>query len=597
MTQQFTFFYLLNDLSSTMNRIHTILIVGGVILSVSVFSSSTTQAATEPVPREETPGAAGRAFEETKPEKEKELEDLGEKIQEAVVDAKAVASQEQAVQIEEQVETFYVKEIKVTGNTTFSGQQLKPIVFPYQDKTLSLNDLTELTHKLTLFYKSQGYVTSRAYVPAQRLEEGILEVRVLEGKLGQIEIEGNRYFKDEQLRKNIEIESGQVVSLPKLEEDLNYINIHPDRKAKVVLLPGDQPETIDFKLDVKDRPPLHANFSAHNSGTDSTGRWRFEPRAAHNNLLGFDDILSVRYQLGKNIGIGAVGYQFPINRRSQVGLSYSRVDLELGDEFSLLEIKGHAETFGISAQHLFYDGPRWDFALGGGFDVKNIKNESLGISLGKDELRVLSLTPMLRGQDSHGRTVLANSFQFGIPDFLGGSADEDPDSSRLGTGGEFFKYGISLARMHLFPSDYSAILRFNSQLTSDKLVAAEQFRLGGFNSVRGYEEGEFLGDKGFLAGVELRTLSIPLRNLTRRALFEDTSGPQVQFLTFLEGGRATFSDPAAGQKGNETLLGAGLGMRVKLFEHFGLRADWGVPLEETAKSGSGEFYFGLDTDF
>jgi len=575
--------------------IRNVFILGGVVLfwvggTLSVFAA---------VPREETPGAAERAFEESKQEKKKELDQsLQERIEKAVVETKDVAAQPQPEVEVAEAQSFFIREIKITGNTVIPTEQLKVIAATYENKTITLQDLTELTNRLTLLYKQQGYVTSRAYVPAQRLENEILEIKILEGKLGDIDVEGNRYFKEAQIRKQLEMKQGEVVNINQLEKDLNQLNSHPDRKTKAVLLPGDRPETVDFKVNVKDRFPLHANFSMNNAGTEATGVMRFEPRLTHTNLLGFDDTLNLRYQMGKHIGIIGADYRLPVGRKTTVGMNFNNVDLKLGDRFAALDIKGRARTFGISAQHLFYDGPRWDFALEGGFDYKNIKNESLNITLGEDKLRVLRLAPMLREQDEHGRTILSNSFQFGIPEILDGSESVDPIASRTGGGGEFFKYGISFARVQLFPSKASAVFRFNSQYTPDKVVAAEQFRLGGAQSIRGYEEGEFLGDSGYVMGIELRTSVIPLNSLGRRGFFEDTQGPQLQFLTFLEGGRATFKEPGAGQKGNETLVGTGLGMRLNLFKHFALRTDWGVPLQETAKSNSsGEFYFGLDTDF
>ncbi len=54
-------------------------------------------------------------------------------------------------------------------------------------------------------------------------------------------------------------------------------------------------------------------------------------------------------------------------------------------------------------------------------------------------------------------------------------------------------------------SDWSMQARLGAQLANQPLISAEQFAIGGVDSVRGYLESSELGDNGVSGTIELRT--------------------------------------------------------------------------------------------
>jgi hemolysin activation/secretion protein len=58
-------------------------------------------------------------------------------------------------------------------------------------------------------------------------------------------------------------------------------------------------------------------------------------------------------------------------------------------------------------------------------------------------------------------------------------------------------------------TESQAKLRFNTQLTPDRLLTVEQFALGGLDTVRGYEENQFVTDEAVQGSAEL---SVPIAN-------------------------------------------------------------------------------------
>lgn len=137
---------------------------------------------------------------------------------------------------------------------------------------------------------------------------------------------------------------------------------------------------------------------------------------------------------------------------------------------------------------------------------------------------------------------------------------------------------------------YSLFFRADSQVTDDALVSAEQFAAGGHNSVRGYKERQFLGDKGATATLELRSpifAGIFNRNVKNGVMPYD----RWQFLAFVDGGYYSLEKGKSTNEDDEDFIySVGVGFRLALGDHWQMRCDIGVPLEKKGKkdAASGE---------
>jgi hemolysin activation/secretion protein len=80
----------------------------------------------------------------------------------------------------------FVKSFKFSGNTAFSSEILSSLVKPYEGKDLGINGLKEVASIITKYYRDNGYFVARAYIPAQSMEEGIIEIAIIEGQYGCI---------------------------------------------------------------------------------------------------------------------------------------------------------------------------------------------------------------------------------------------------------------------------------------------------------------------------------------------------------------------------------------------------------------------------
>jgi hemolysin activation/secretion protein len=87
-----------------------------------------------------------------------------------------------------------IKTVRITGNIVIGTVELEPIVQSYVGKELDLSELEKLAQTITEEYQRRGYTLARAYVPEQEVINGVVEIAVLEGRVGQIDVKGNKNY-------------------------------------------------------------------------------------------------------------------------------------------------------------------------------------------------------------------------------------------------------------------------------------------------------------------------------------------------------------------------------------------------------------------
>lgn len=501
-------------------------------------------------------------------EKVKEKPEIEEKLPTAAPAPKAL-------------EKIVIKKINVTGVTLISQNEIDSIIAPFENKELTLRELQEAADLITDAYRKQGYVTSRAYLPPQKIEKEIVEIRVIEGVTGDVEIKGNRYFKTSLLRKKIALRKDQPFNYDILRKGLSSINEQSDRNAKAILMPGKEPGTTDVVLEVKDRLPIHLGFNYDNYGSRYIDENRFKTTLTHNNLLGWDDKLTLQYQLAEaeNYVLTSSRYLLPATEGLEIGLFAARSYLQLGEVYEDLEARGKSELYSIYATQVLFEKENMNLSLNTAFDYKDIINFQLGDESSRDRLRVARVGLDLDLTDKFGRTLISNEFNYGIPKLMGGLEDVDTHASRSGAGGKFTKDNLTLVRLQRMPFNSTLLWKNQIQFTPYILTAAEQFQIGGITNVRGYPSAELVGDKGYSSTIEWsfppyfipRGIRVPFS----KAKFYDA----LRLVPFYDWANTRLRRTQAGEEKNRTLRAVGCGLRFNLPEDFSLRADFAWSLD------------------
>ncbi len=480
----------------------------------------------------------------------------------------------------EDPEGVLVYSIKVEGVTLLTTLDIERITAPYQGHRYNIAGLQVIADKITDAYRKKGYITSRAYLPVQAIKDDTLLIKVLEVKTGNIEVRGNKYFKTELFKKKLDVQPGGHFDFSALQRSMVFINEHPDRLAKAVLVPGKEPGTTDVIVQVADQRPIHVGFEYNNYASRFLNKNQYAMTLEHNNLSGRDDLLYLKFQTAdrSRLFLEQLRYLYPLSQRWDVGFYAVNSDLELGKEFAGLDATGNAQQYGLFATRKLVKTSDVDLRFNVGFDYKSVRNKFLGIESSHDELRILKAGFDLDLEDKWGRNILTAGINSGLPDVLGASEAKDPSASRLGAGGRFDKGDFNFFRLQELPFSTSLLWKNIAQFSNHDLVASEQFQMGGASSVRGYSPAEYAGDSGIYSALEL---SIPFYFISRTMRVPFTRDEKLyndlKFVVFYDVATAHLNNTLSGQEADQTLRGYGFGVRLNVRENLTCRVEVGYP--------------------
>lgn len=554
-----------------------------------VLVLTTASAHAADLPSRETAGAEEARFSERRSDEPAEA--LLEK-QPAIEEAPAPARDRDAGP------RFAVKDVHISGNRSIPEKELRPFLQPLVGREVTLGEIQDAADAMKRHYRSRGYVAAYVYVPPQEMENGVLTIDVLEGRIGEVKVAGNRWFSAESVRKLFALPQFAVIRHDDIRRGLRRLNERPDLKAKAVLSPGEMTGTSDVTLEVEERAPFRFNAGVNNYGTRSTGEFRYGVNAAHTNLLGRFDELSVGAQFGKGVDAYGAGYNFPISleRGTRVGYNYSHADVEVGGTFAALGIEGEADTHRAYVSQPIYEKEPFDVDVTAGIDFKRVENRLLDAVSGRDDLTIPNFDVTAKRTVQDAVSLWSNRFNFGIANFLGSSDADNAQASRIGTGGEFVTYRGTITHFQKIGADHLFSVRGTLQASPDALPPSEQLALGGARSVRGYAEGDYLADHGGYVNFDVYWTP-PVPDHWQLPLAKENLKKQVQFLAFADVGTASLRRPLSGEPKDKDLAGAGVGFRMRLYDNLYGRFEWAWALgDRRFDSKDKAFYFTLAYD-
>lgn len=548
-----------------------------VAITLFLFGSGYSYAQTPPASQT----AGGLEKTERAIEKEKELQER--------ITTEKKAEEEKEVGVEEtaaapaEERKILIKAIEVRGATLISEEVVSKIKAEYEGKEITIKDMQKICDLITDEYRKKGHVTSRAYLPPQTIKDGLLIIMVTEGQLGSVDIKGNRYFKTALLKKKLLVKEGGFFDYKSLQKSLRDINEHPDRFAKAILVPGEKPGQTDIVLEVKDRLPVHAGLNFDNFGSRYVEKYNYAATLEHNNFLGWDDRVFLKYQRSQSDfqRLKSVSYTIPLNSTFEAGGSYLWSKMKLGKEFEDVDVRGRTEIVRLFLNQTLIDEDLFDLKLNFGFDYKHIENYTASQLTSRDEVRIFRMGFDLDNEDKWGRTIFTMEEDIGIPDLFGGAGDKDPLATRAGAGGKFFKLAGNVYRLQPMPFDSQILWKNQFQLSNYTLPASEQFQIGGIANVRGYPPAEYSGDRGFATSVEWSFPPYFIPKDTNIPLTQSKLYDAMKFVVFYDLGVIRLKKELAGERKHRTLRGVGFGLRMNLPQEFSVRLEFAYPLAQT----------------
>ncbi|MFH1441010.1 MAG: ShlB/FhaC/HecB family hemolysin secretion/activation protein [Candidatus Omnitrophota bacterium] len=484
-------------------------------------------------------------------------------------------------------EKAFIKKIELSGITLFPEAQIRKIIAEFENKELYLTDMQKAADLITDAYRKKGYITSRAYLPPQKIKDNIMEIRVIEGKMGDVEVKGNKFFKTSLYKKFITLKKGLPFNYQSLQKSLRLINQQKDRNAKAVISPGKETGQTDILLEVKDRFPIHLGLSYDNYASRFLRKNRYLTTLSEDNLLGQGDILTLQYMItdAQDYDLKSSRYLYPVTINTDLGFYWAKSKLALGKEYKNVMARGKSKIFSLYVNQELINAENLTLTWNTGFDYKDIFNFLLAVESSRDRLRVAKTSLDLDATDKWGRNLLTTEFAFGIPNIMGGLRKKDPRCSRSGAGGKFTKTTINFLRLQRLPFSSTILWKNQAQISPYILPAAEQFQLGGINNVRGYPLAEFVGDSGYSMSWDWaipvyfipKAIKVPF---SKARLYD-----AFRVVAFYDWANVHLNRPLAGEIKDTTRRGFGCGLRLNLPENFSVRADFAWPLDEIPSDG------------
>ncbi|MCM8780932.1 MAG: hypothetical protein NC908_03295 [Candidatus Omnitrophica bacterium] len=511
-------------------------------------------------------------------------------------------------------EKIKIKEIIVLGNTVLSSKEIRAILGSFfYNRQLSGKEMQRCADQINDWYSLNGYLTSYAYVEPSRLNEGILQIQCVEGKIGDIKIEGNRYFSTNVYMKRSGVNKGDIFNFKQIKNNIYRTNKHPDRKVTINIKPRENLEYTDIVLSVKDKLPLHFVFDHDNYGSEYILYKRYKNTFVFNNFTGRDDVLNIKAQFCEADAqrLFDLDYFLPINNTWKWELYYmpfKRENYYYGDNEQRGFEKRAYKWYTYLYQTIFSE-PNRELVFNYGFVQKFIS-----WYVRKEKQKADRFCALLWGfdymrADDYGTWVVSEDLEKGIPRMFGASTAEDGSCSVKGAGGKYLKQKLAIARRQKLPwFGIEMLTKAQMQYSTQAMTGVNVFSVGGYMGTidnRGYPRAQMPMDSGFylMGGFSFpayfipKDLNIPFTqnkaysNLKFFNFFEYAKGYKRSCKTAAEKVGELY-DPDTSSKTDDvkrkSLKSAGWGFAFNIPEHsLSMRFDMAWPLNhKIPKDGS-----------
>ncbi len=480
----------------------------------------------------------------------------------------------------------FVKKIVVSGVTVFSQKEISEILQPYEGQEITSDKLSEVRIKLTQLYIKNGYKTSGAVIPDQKLENGVVRLHVFEGRLRKTKIRGHEWLRKSYIADRIALDTDPPINLDQLRDRLELLQQDPRvERVTADLKPAPKLGESDLNVTVQEASPFRMGLRVANDRSPTIGGIQGNIWLRHLNITGFGDTFNFGYSKTDGFDNYSADYSVPLSAYdTRLAIRYANSDANvIEDPFRQFNIRSRAETFGISMSHPFLQTLHQRFSLALAFEHRRSKTfqdgfpfsttsgvPDSGKNKGESTISVVRLSQdwLDRRLD---RVIAARSiFNVGIDAF---DATLNPDGK---PDGRFFSWLGQFQWLQRLPWLESQLLfRTDLHLASEALLPLEKFSVGGMYSVRGYRENLLVHDNGLAVSLEWR---VPVFRLPIPGLSISMDDGIVQLAAFTDFGWSEDIDQATPQP--STIGSAGLGIRWDPSPKIHAEFYWGIPFRD-----------------
>jgi hemolysin activation/secretion protein len=483
---------------------------------------------------------------------------------------------------------FDVFEYRVEGNTVLGAERIERAIYPFMGEGRTIDDVEGARAALEQAYRDAGFGTVLVEIPQQKVQDAIVVLAVLEGRVARLRVVGANYYSQERILAAVPaLAEGGVPNLPDAQRQLGQVNSTADKRVTPLLRPGKAAGTTEVDLQVEDSLPLHGNLELNNHATPNTTATRLAAGISYANLFQREHSFGIQVQTSpqdtSQVKVLVANYTIPAGGGFLIA-NYVRSD-------SSSFVGGGVGVFGkahiVGLRYLLpmpgetptgAGAARSSGLLSLGLDYKDVQQDvSLqdGGSVSAP-IRYAPFTVSYTHQRSADGAGEGNGTEFGtgLVFALRGLASSDQQfaDKRYKALGNFVILKAHVAQTLALPNRLQLYAKLEGQTASQPLISNEQYVAGGVDSVRGYLEASQAADVALRGSLELRSWNLV------------PDGARIDFLqgrVFFDAAQLRLRSPLPGTSDSFQLASVGTGLTLRAKPGISARADLAWPLHDT----------------
>ncbi len=401
---------------------------------------------------------------------------------------------------------FKINSFSIDGNTVIPTDELQAQIASYVGKTLTLAQLYDVADVLTRYYRSKGYGLAYVAPPAQKLSGGNVRLQVVEGRIGDINVQGNSRTRSSVFQARATgLHSGDIYTDAAAERAVLLMNDLPGVSAHEVLSPGAQFGSSDVLFNV-DETGYTGDASVDDYGRSVIGRWRVNADAAINSLTGSGDQLAagITHSEGNELNFGKLSYALPVvPAGAMLTTSYNRAEyhglFSSAPGGAATGFSGSTQNASLNWQDPVVRTTAKSVYWSAGLSYDNSRSETAATDSLTTNILLLQI-------NRYYTRTWADQSTFSMSTTLwtnGKHYDHSQGLNNNNVSAERGRFEADLAYQLPFGEAWSWVNQFNAAYSVNTLTDADKFNLGGPGSVLGYQSAEERGDSGYFASSEI----------------------------------------------------------------------------------------------
>ena len=492
----------------------------------------------------------------------------------------------------------FVKEFNFEGNKKYPTSEFLKLVENKINKELNYADLRNILQDVSFYYRSKGYLAT-AFLPEQDITDGKVQIFIVEGRIGKVEIKADAKKQLNISRERIsrfifnKIKANEILNIVQLDRNIRNLNNTPGINAIAQLVEGNNLGETDVIISASNTKTLNMTSLVDNNGSRSSGYERVT------NIFNFDSVLNKGERFSFTDVITEGSHYYASSVTAPIGynglsttLRISKMMYDLDAPFESTDPTGYSTEFFLGFNKELIVKPDKGLTSSLSFSRNDYVNDlNTGSNSDKDIVKTSSnLT--FNSQDklfSGGTNSVSLTGIYGVLDLSDNASNFETDHLTAKSDGEYWKLSLNANRFQRITESVSAVIKFNGQYTDKNLDGAEQLSLGGPSAVRAYPANEAAGDQGFVTSLEFN------KTLTKNkkiSFFYDYGKIQLHKIAW-----NNWNSTNTSLKNNYDLHGLGFSFSMPIYKNFALTATYAEKLgNNRGKDSSGNDVDGLTWD-